>query len=515
MTWTRRDFMATGTLAAGAIAFSGCAASKKETAVSSTEKTAQISSKPSYFETKFGVTSDMTNRVLARALAHGGQWGELYFEHSRSVSLVLKDGIVSQAYTGISLGMGVRTVVDDQVGYAFTESLMLPDMLAAADAASAIAQGADAGVVKPQQWLELKKSWYDQQTNWDAVDIAEAAALLRNIEAKARAKSSEITKVQVSINWTQRNIYVTTSDGTNAEDAQPYANIRVSLVMDRGGQLQSNSDSIAIMGNFAMYNDERIEKLLDELVRDTAILFEAVKPKGGDWPVVLSAGASGILLHEAIGHGLEADFNRKEVSIYADKLNKKVAEANVTVVDSGENEGSRGALNVDDEGTPSQKTVLIDKGILRSYMHDKISAKHYGVAPTGSGRRQSYKYNPIPRMRTTYMENGDASFEDLIKDVKYGICCTRYTNGQVLIGAGDYTFYVKNGFLIEDGKLTAPIKDVNIIGNGPDTLSKITRVGNDFAYSHSGWTCGKDGQSMPVSLGMPSVLVSSISVGGN
>ncbi len=510
MNWTRRDFMATSALAAGAATLAGCAGSKKEVAMVS----APDSIKKSYFESRFGVTPEMANKVMAKALERGGKWGELFFEHARDVSLMLKDSIVSQASTNVELGMGVRAVVDDQVGFAYTESLMLDDMLRAAEAASMIANGADAGVVKPAQWLDIQKKWYDQAVNWDVVDIAEAAALLRAVEVKARAKSAEITKVQVGLSWKQRNIQVITSDGTNVEDSQPYANLRVSLVMERGGEIQSNSDSIAIMGAFSTYNDERIDAMLTKLTEDTAILFEAVKPKGGDLPVVLGAGASGILLHEAIGHGLEADFNRKAVSIFADKLNKQIANNAVTIVDSGENEGSRGALNVDDEGTPSQKTVLVQNGVLQSYMHDKISAAHYGVAPTGSGRRESYKWHPIPRMRTTYMEAGDASFEDLIKDVKYGVYCTRYTNGQVLIGAGDYTFYVKNGFLIEDGKLTAPIKDVNIIGNGPDTLSKITRVGNDFAYSHSGWTCGKDGQSMPVSLGMPSVLVSSISVGG-
>ena len=512
MTWTRRDFIVNSTLTAGALSFAGCASSKKENIVTAAKPQAKVS----YFEDKFGVTPEMIDQVLSRALNHGGQWGELFFEHARFGSLSLKDSLVAEAYTNISLGMGVRTVVDDQIGFAFTESLMLQDMLAAADAAAAIAHGADAGVVKPQHWLDIQKIWYDQNVNWDNLEIAKAADLLRHVEAMTRAKSEEITKVQAGLRWTQRNILVTASDGTYAEDTQPYAVLSLSIVMERGGELQSNWDSIAILGGFEAYQDDaRIGALIDGIVQNTAILFEAVKPKGGDWPVVLGAGASGILLHEAIGHGLEADFNRKNISIYADKLNQKVAEHNVTIVDSGENMNSRGALNVDDEGTLSQKTVLIDKGILRSYMHDKISAGHYGVAPTGSGRRESYRHYPVPRMRTTYMENGDAAFEDLIKDVKYGVYCTRYLNGQVFIGAGDYTFYVKNGFLIEDGKLTAPIKDVNIIGNGPDTLSKITRIANDFAYSQGGWTCGKSGQSVPVSLGMPSVLVSSISVGGN
>jgi TldD protein len=307
---------------------------------------------------------------------------------------------------------------------------------------------------------------------------------------------------------------INTSDGINAEDSQPYFVLRLSVVMNRNGETQSNGDSLAEKNDFASITDEKIQRLVDTAVADTDILFSAVKPKGGEWPVVLGAGASGILLHEAIGHGLEADFNRKERSIFATKMNQKVASDEVTICDSGLIDNSRGALNVDDEGNPCQDTVLVENGILKSYLHDRISAAFYKVAPTGSGRREDYKNYPIPRMRVTYMKNGTHEKDELFADVKYGVYCTKYTNGQVLIGPGDYTFYVKNGYLIEDGKLTAPIKDINIIGNGPDTLSKITKVANDFELSHGSWTCGKDGQSVPVSLGMPSVLVSAITVGG-
>ncbi len=231
-------------------------------------------------------------------------------------------------------------------------------------------------------------------------------------------------------------------------------------------------------------------------------------------PVVLGAGASGILLHEAIGHGMEADFNRKGVSIFSDRIGKQVANKFVNIVDEGTLPASRGAINVDDEGNAVGKTMLVENGILTTYLHDSISAKHYKVKPTGNGRRESYRYAPVPRMRATYMLPGPHKKEEIIASVKKGIYCTNFTNGQVQIGAGDFTFYVKNGFLIEDGKLTTPIKDVNIIGNGPKILEKIDMVADDLVIDEGGWTCGKDGQSVPVSQGIPTVRVSSITVGG-
>ena len=251
-----------------------------------------------------------------------------------------------------------------------------------------------------------------------------------------------------------------------------------------------------------------------EAVDRTIILFEAVQPPAGEMPVVLAAGASGILLHEAIGHGMEADFNRKNVSIYSDKIGKPIAQKFVNIVDEGTQTGARGAINVDDEGNAVGKTMLVQDGVLATYLHDTISAKHYGVKPTGNGRRESYQHAPMPRMRSTYMLPGPHRKDEIIASVKKGIFCSNFSNGQVQIGAGDFTFYVKNGYLIEDGKLTQPIKDVNIIGNGPKVLEKIDMVADDLVIDEGGWTCGKDGQSVPVSQGIPTVRVASITVGG-
>ena len=513
MNWTRRDFLATGAMAAAAVPFLG-ACKKGEIVNNATQSDAIIRPlKPSYFENNFGVTPEMIDKVLTKTMSRGGSFGDLFFEHSKAGSVSMLDGKVNSASASTSLGMGARCVNEDQVGYAYCEALTLEDMMRAAEAASAIAPGAAPIEIRSRHEAELKR-YYGQSIDWDALDVARAVALVQKIDTLTRAKDPSIIQVTVGLSWHQRVVMINTSDGINAEDSQPYFVLRLSVVMNRNGETQSNGDSLAEKNDFASITDEKIHRLVDTAVADTDILFSAVKPKGGEWPVVLGAGASGILLHEAIGHGLEADFNRKERSIFATKMNQKVASDEVTVCDSGLIDNSRGALNVDDEGNPCQDTVLVENGILRSYMHDRISAAHYKVNPTGSGRREDYKNYPIPRMRVTYMKNGTHEKDELFADVKYGVYCTKYTNGQVLIGPGDYTFYVKNGYLIEDGKLTAPIKDINIIGNGPDTLSKITKVANDFELSHGSWTCGKDGQSVPVSLGMPSVLVSAITVGG-
>jgi TldD protein len=244
------------------------------------------------------------------------------------------------------------------------------------------------------------------------------------------------------------------------------------------------------------------------------ILFDAAPGPIGELPVVLASGSSGILLHEAIGHGMEADFARKKITIYSDKIGKPIAPKFVTIVDDGTNPNMRGSINVDDEGTEGKRTVLVEHGILRTFLHDRISARHFKIEPTGNGRRQSFRHMPLPRMRNTYMLAGPHDREEIIKSVKKGIYAEHFTNGEVLIGAGDFSFYVKNGFLIEDGKLTRPIKDINLIGNGPEVLEKVTMVGKDFKLDEGGWTCGKRGQGVPVGLGLPTLKVGKITIGG-
>ena len=297
-------------------------------------------------------------------------------------------------------------------------------------------------------------------------------------------------------------------------DYRPMVTLGVQCIMESNGKIENAYASRAFRMGTEFLTDELIDELANESVKKTSILFEAVKPKGGEMPVVMGAGGSGILLHEAIGHAFEADFNRKNTSIFSDQLNKKICNEHINVVDDGTIPFNRGSVNIDDEGIEGQKTYIVKDGVLTSYLHDRISAKHYGIRSTGNGRRESFRQMPMPRMRATYMEDGNVTEEEMIASVKKGIFADVFTNGQVQIGAGDFTFFVKSGYLIEDGKLTQPIKDINIIGNGPKALADITMVGNNYKMDNGTWTCGKDGQSCPVTCGMPSALVSKLTVGG-
>jgi TldD protein len=284
--------------------------------------------------------------------------------------------------------------------------------------------------------------------------------------------------------------------------------------MQKDKQIESSYVARSFRNGFEWLTNDLVDQLAYEVIDRTNILFEATKPKAGEMPVVMGAGGSGILLHEAIGHTFEADFNRKGTSIFSDKLGKKVAENFINIIDDGTLPNNRGSINIDDEGNESRKTYLVKDGILNSYIHDRISAKFYKVDPTGNGRRESFRNIPLPRMRATYMEPGSVSKDDIISQVDYGVFVDNFSNGQVQIGAGDFTFFVKSGYLIEKGKLTIPIKDINIIGNGPKALADITMAANDYAIDNGTWTCGKDGQSVPVTCGLPTVLVKKLTVGG-
>ncbi len=465
------------------------------------------------FLTWFGVDAAVLRSVMAELTSRGADWADIYFQHSRTTSITLEDGIIGVASTSIDQGVGLRCVIGDQVGYAFTEDLSLDAMRAAARTAAAIARGS--AVVPPEQ-VELRPpgGTYRLTVPWDEVGVAERLPLLSRCEEITKALDPAVDKVRISWSDLDERVLVADLSGQITVDRRPMSRLWVSLTAVKDGVTQSNRSNLAGRHGLDWYTEARLQQVCKEAVDRTMVLFDARRPPAGELPVVLAAGASGILLHEAIGHGLEADFNRKGTSIYADKLDTQIAPDFVTIVDDATQEGERGALNVDDEGSVGQRTVLVDRGVLRTYLHDRISARHYGVASTGSGRRESYKHPVIPRMRSTYMEDGPHDRDEIIASVDRGIIAETFTNGQVQIGAGDFTFYIKNGWLIEGGKITAPIKDCNIIGNGPEALSKVTMAANDFHLDTGGWTCGKSGQRVPVSQGLPTVLVSSLTVGG-
>ena len=475
---------------------------------------AHTSSRGRYFE-RFGITREVLDTVLASALSGGATDCDLYFEHSVVTSVSLSDGAVNRAATHVDLGLGVRARFGDQVGYAYTEDLSVSSMRSAARTASAIAAGGGSRGTVDLALLDLP-SYYPVQRRWEAVGMDVRVPMVREWEKKAFDLDERIRKVQTHLVDAEKFILIVRPDGRLAEDYQPMCRAMVVCSAEGSdGKLESNSYNLAARAGLEYFDDvERQDRMVARAVERTTFLLDAGKPPAGEMPVVLAAGASGILLHEAIGHGLEADFNRKGISIYASRMNKKVAPDFVTVVDDGTVEGSRGAINVDDEGNLPERTVLIEEGVLKGYMHDEISASHYGVEPTGSGRRESFRHHPIPRMRATYMEPGPHAPDDIIANTKKGIYCTSFSNGAVQIGAGDFTFYMKTGWVIEDGKLTRPIKDVNIIGNGPAALEQVDMVGDDLVLDEGGWTCGKDGQGVPVSQGQPTVRVAALTVGG-
>jgi TldD protein len=469
---------------------------------------------PGYFEREFGITDALCRRTLGAALAKGGDYADLYFEHTISNFLILEDGKVNRAYSDVALGVGIRTVKGDQVGYGFTQELAEKPMSNAAATAATIAAGA--AKVPAQNYARLKTAdYYPLKILFSSVPLEPKLNLVQFVNDRCFDLSKLVVKVNAVFHDQQKRILIVTSDGVKAEDLQPRSYLAASVVAEKNGRYERSSWASGGRKSFSYFTPGLVEETAKAAVNRALVLFDAIQPPAGEMPVVLGSGITGVLLHEAIGHGMEADFNRKKISTYCTMLGKKVAEPFVTIIDSGTNPTLLGSINVDDEGTPGQKTTLVDKGILTSYIHDKISAKFYGVQPTGNGRRQSYQHYAIPRMRNTYMEAGPAEPEDVIKAAGKGIYVEDVSNGQVKIGEGDFAFFVSQGRMIENGKLGAPIKDINIMGNGPKMLANTTMVANDLRF-HEGGTgaCGKNGQSVPVGFGQPTVLVKSLTVGG-
>ena len=354
---------------------------------------------------------------------------------------------------------------------------------------------------------------YRSEIPWESIRAAELLPFLEKLQERISSADSRVVKIVARLAYSHSDIMMFNSDGELTFDSRPMGSVTASVIFNYKGKTENKTASRSFRTGAELLTDSLLQELAEEAVKGIDERFEARRPKGGRMPVVMGAGASGILLHEAMGHAFEADFNRKGQSVFAGKIGRQVCDRSISIVDDGTVRANRGACSFDDEGVPGQKTWMVKDGILNSYLHDRISARWYGVAPTGNGRRESFRYNPIPRMRATYMESGSVPPQDIVASVKKGIYVDEFSNGQVKIGEGDFTFYVKSGFLIENGRLTAPVKDINIIGNGPQALSDIACVGNDLKIDNGTWTCGKD-QSVPVSCGIPTVLVNNLTVGG-
>jgi len=461
----------------------------------------------------FEVTLPVLQKVIAETMAKGGTYADLFFEHKISNYLGLQDGKVNRAYSNIDYGVGIRALNGDQTGFAYSETITPEAMIKAAQTAANIASGSSAtGPVNVTE--NIPANYYPIQKVWEDVSVKDKIPFVQKLNDKVFSMDKRVIKVNVYLSDETGYVMQFNSEGILTYDYRPMVSFSLVTVMQKDGRIENSYVSRSFRKGFEFLNDEIIDTLADEGIKQTSLLFEATKPKAGEMPVVMGAGGSGILLHEAIGHTFEADFNRKGTSIFADKMGKKVAENFINIIDDGTLNWNRGSINVDDEGVPSQKTYLVKDGVLNSYLHDRISAGFYKVPSTGSGRRESFRYAPIPRMRATYMESGNSTRDDIISEVKYGIYVDTFSNGEVKIGAGDFTFFVNTGYLIENGKLTRPIKDINIIGNGPKALADITMAANDYKIDNGTWTCGKDGQSVPVTCGLPSVLVKKLTVGG-
>lgn len=467
----------------------------------------------SHYTDIFKVSEEDLGRLTATALATGGDFCDLYFEHTTFFNLLLKDGVVSSGGFHTDFGVGIRVLKGEKTGYAYSENTEMSDMISAARTASAIAAGSTAAPVTYCNVTDRKLDIYPMQDSWRTKSADTFLTFLKDLEKAILAKDGRIVKVIIRLADSVSDVMMYNSLGELTCETRPMGSISVTTVFQQEGKTENRSVSRSFRMGAELIGTSLLDELAEEAVKGIDERFAAIRPKGGQMPVVMGAGASGILLHEAMGHAFEADFNRKGQSIFSDRMGCRICPKGVDVVDDGTIAFNRGAGNYDDEGVSGEKTYMVKDGVLCSYLHDRISASRYGVAPTGNGRRENFRYNPIPRMRATYMESGNAEPEGIIASVRNGIYVDEFSNGQVKIGEGDFTFFVKSGFLIENGRLTAPVKDINIIGNGPQALSDILAVGNDLKIDNGTWTCGKE-QSVPVSCGMPTVLISSLTVGG-
>lgn len=453
-------------------------------------------------------------KLLAAALDAGGDYADLFFEYSAGGSLSYEEGILKTATRGVTMGLGVRVLKGEATGYAYTESLTEDAMMSAAKTAAQIASGGGAPPVDALQAKSLPRR-YEQEGVTLEVSGEAKRDLLRRADQAARAFDAKIQRVQCSLTESLREILVATSDGVLVHDRQPILRFGVHAIAEDGQRRQSGSSGGGgrVGVDYFMAKGNKPEDHGREAARIAVDMLDAREAPAGEMTVVLAPGDSGILLHEAVGHGLEADFNRKRTSNYTDQVGNIVASGLVSVVDDPTYAHARGSINVDDEGREAKPITLIEDGVLRGYMHDRQSAKHFQTA-SGNGRRESFRYVPMPRMTNTVMLGGPHAPEEIIESVERGVFAKRFSGGSVNISNGDFVFSLTESYLIEDGRITAPLKGVNLIGNGPDVLRKVDMLGTDVEISDGIWTCGKEGQSVPVGVGCPTTRIASITVGG-
>ena len=464
--------------------------------------------------TPAGLGEDDLHRALACVLGHPVDGGDLYFQLRRAESWALEDGQVKNASHAIQQGVGVRAVSGEKTGFAYSDEIVLPALLEAATAARAIAcHGGDGQL---QVWRSAQRPiLYEPLDPLETLSAEAKVQLLERLDAEARRQDPRVTQVMVSLAATQDTILVAGSDGALAGDVRPLVRLNVTVIVEQGSRReQGNAGGGGRVAYGWFLDEDRALGYAREAVREALVNLDAVPAPAGTMTVVLGPGWPGILLHEAIGHGLEGDFNRKGTSAFSGRLGERVASPLCTVVDDGTLAHRRGSLNVDDEGTPTQCTTLIERGVLKGYLQDKLNARLMKVAPTGNGRRESYAHLPLPRMTNTYLLPGEHEPAEIIASVERGLYAVNFGGGQVDITSGKFVFSASEAYLIENGRVTRPVKGATLIGNGPDVLTKVSMVGNDLQLDAGVGTCGKEGQSVPVGVGQPTLKVEALTVGG-
>ena len=454
--------------------------------------------------------STVLNEVMGQSI----DAADLYFQQTQHESWSLEDGIVKDGVRNYEQGVGVRAMSGDKTGFAYSDEIRLNALLAASKSARAIARGGRQGSV--QAWRSSTVSMlYPSENPLHCISDKDKIALLEKVDAEARRADPRVQQVFVSLAGVYDLVLVAASDGTFAGDVRPLVRLNVTVIVEQNGRREQGSYGGGARLDYRYFQQENIAtEYAREAVRQALVNLDAVDAPAGVMPVVLGPGWPGVLLHEAIGHGLEGDFNRKGTSAFAGRLGEKVASDLCTVVDDGTLPERRGSLSIDDEGTPTQNTVLIEKGILKGYMQDKMNARLMSMQPTGNARRESYSHLPMPRMTNTYMLAGNHERDEIIRSVRKGLYAVNFGGGQVDITSGKFVFSASEAYLIEDGKITTPVKGATLIGNGPDVLTKVSMVGNDLQLDAGIGTCGKEGQSVPVGVGQPTLKVDELTVGG-
>ncbi|MFC3078948.1 metalloprotease TldD [Phenylobacterium terrae] len=459
-----------------------------------------------------GVDADRARGLLGEALA-GADDGELFVERSESEAFLYDDGRLKSASYDATEGFGLRVVAGETAGYAHSSEISEGAIARAAQSAALAKRGYQGVAAEPPRATNEKL--YGEDNPLASPDFSDKVALMQEIDAWARARDPRVVQVMASLAGERRTVEILRADGRLIRDVRPLCRINVQVTVEREGRRESGSSGAGGRAGFETWiTPDRWQEQVDEALRQALVNLDAVPCPAGEMDVVLGPGWNGVLLHEAVGHGLEGDFNRKGTSAFSGRIGERVAAPGVTVFDDGSIAGRRGSLTVDDEGTPTERTILIEDGVLVGYMHDRMSARLMGLKATGNGRRQSYAHLPMPRMTNTGMLAGDSTREEMIASTKRGLYCANFGGGQVDITNGKFVFQCTEAYLIEDGKVTTPVKGATLIGDGPSALTRVTMIGNDFDFDPGIGMCGKSGQSVPVGVGQPSLKLTGLTVGG-